>query len=237
MKVYVKAIFIFILLFTIFIPSEPYAESFGDGGGSVDEWLLNQDNETVDEDSEKTNEQPVEEVMEETEALAEDDEDTTAVGGVEDQNLFLLSLQMFLALGVVIFLIYGLLKFVNSRSKSFRSHSTIESIGGVGLGANRSIQLVRIGDKLFVVGVGETVQLLKEIEDEEEIEKIIEEHRPTEGIEQPVKKITNWVQDRYKGSSGNETHQSFHSLLDSKMKEVKDSQEKVHSSLKEKDRW
>ncbi|WP_096189115.1 flagellar biosynthetic protein FliO [Evansella halocellulosilytica] len=227
-----RTIFIFVICFAFSIPTFSFAEQFGEGDGKVGD-MFEIENVEQHEDSLIDQDEHVEDRADET--TYDSDEESSEVAGIGEQNLFLLSMQMFLALGVVIFLIYGLLKFVNNRSKSFRSHSTIESIGGVGLGANRSIQLVRIGDKLFVVGVGETVQLLKEIEDEDEIEKILEEHKPTEGLEQPIKKLSTWMQKR-RGSE-NQSSESFHSLLDNKLKEVKDSQEKAHSSFKEKDRW
>ncbi|WP_143521264.1 flagellar biosynthetic protein FliO, partial [Pseudomonas sp. 2995-1] len=98
---------------------------------------------------------------------------------------FFLSFQMFLALAFVIFLIYALLKFINNKSRSFRSHSTIEAVGGVGLGSNRSVQMVRVGGKVYLLGVGESVNLLKEISNPEEIDKLLAEHRPQEAIDQP----------------------------------------------------
>ena len=44
---------------------------------------------------------------------------------------------------------------------------------GTTLGANRSVQLIKIGNQLLIVGVGENIQLLKEIDDEQEYEQII----------------------------------------------------------------
>lgn len=84
--------------------------------------------------------------------------------------------KILLALAFVIFLIYFLLKFVNKRNRFFKQARYIENIGGMGLGANKSIQIVRLGDKVLVLGVGESITLIKEIDNEEESRKIIEEY-------------------------------------------------------------
>ncbi|MDG5788178.1 flagellar biosynthetic protein FliO [Evansella sp. AB-P1] len=220
-------VYVVIALFLV-TPSITFANDgdFGDGDGSVGD-MFNSDPEDDDGISPTEGNSQEDNVVE--------NEDLIASGN--DQNLFLLSLQMFFALAVVIFLIYGLLKFVNSRSRAFRSHSTIESVGGVPLGSNRSVQIIRVGNKLFVVGVGDSIQLLKEIDDAEEIEQILEEHKPQEVFDQPISKATNWFKERLNRSSIVEgENQSFQHLLKRELKGVKESQEKVHSALKEKDR-
>ena len=222
--------FIFILGFSLLSPEPAFAENWGDGGGNVGEWLKQQQ-DIEDEPANDMEEQEINKVNTEG-----DDNEEDSFGAANEPNLFLLSLQMLAALAFVIFLIYALLKFVNKRSRSFSSHSTIESIGGVGLGANRSVQVVRIGKKLYLVGVGDSVQLLKEIEDKAEVEEIIEAHKPHQVIDNPINNIKDWVTKRMSGVSATpEEKRTFHHLLDREMKEVKKSQEKVHSAFKEKE--
>ncbi|MDQ0253701.1 flagellar protein FliO/FliZ [Evansella vedderi] len=163
------------------------------------------------------------------------EDDSSIVVGGNDQNVFWLLFQMFLALAFILFLIYGLLKFINSKSRSFRSNSTIESIGGVPLGSNRSVQIVRVGKKLFVVGVGDSIQLIKEIDDPVEVERILEEHRPSEFVDQPVSKVINWWKEKASNSASHEDNRSFQHLLHKELKDVKESQQKVHSALKGKE--
>lgn len=75
--------------------------------------------------------------------------------------------KMVLALALILILIYGVLKFLSSRSRSFQHNRTMQNVGGISVGQNKSIQLVRIGSKLYMVGVGENVELLEEITDEQ----------------------------------------------------------------------
>jgi flagellar protein FliO/FliZ len=84
-------------------------------------------------------------------------------------------IKMFIALAFVLMLIYVLLKFVTKRNQLFQQGKSIVNLGGTSLGQNKSIQLIKVGNRVLVVGVGESISLLKEIESEQEIRKFIEE--------------------------------------------------------------
>lgn len=84
--------------------------------------------------------------------------------------------KMIFALLFVIALIYGLVKLMNKRNRLLKPFQYVENIGGTSVGQNRSIQLIKVGKSVLVVGVGETIQPLKEIEDEKEIEVILSQH-------------------------------------------------------------
>lgn len=80
--------------------------------------------------------------------------------------------KMVFSLLFVLALIYFLLRFINKRNKMFSRVKTLENLGGLSLGTNRSIQIVRIANRYYVVGVGDNVDLLTEITDEATIEEI-----------------------------------------------------------------
>lgn len=84
-------------------------------------------------------------------------------------------MKMFFALGLVLFLIYFLLKFVTKRNRVFQQGQAIVNLGGTNVGQNKSVQMVRVGERVLVVGVGESITLLKEIDDTEESKKIIQD--------------------------------------------------------------
>ncbi|WP_413381583.1 flagellar biosynthetic protein FliO [Alkalihalobacillus sp. 1P02AB] len=166
--------------------------------------------------------------------------------GFADQNLFASFFKLFLAFGFIVFIIYFGLRFINKRTQNFRSSHYLQNMSGVSLGANRSIQLVRVGDKLLIVGVGETIQLLKEIEDEVEINKIISQHEQhlNKMTDVPVEKGFNWLKETMFGeralhskqSLNNREHDDFKQVLDNQLKEVSSSQKKLYDSLKERGR-
>lgn len=85
-------------------------------------------------------------------------------------------LKMIIATLFVIALLYFLLKFINKKSHGYKDSQLIQNIGGTSLGANRSVQMIKVGERVLVVGVGENIQLLKEIEDKEEARQIIQDY-------------------------------------------------------------
>ncbi|UTR10855.1 flagellar biosynthetic protein FliO [Evansella sp. LMS18] len=229
---HLSGILIVFLAFNILISTDVSAREWGDGDGTISD-MINQGDPEGDNDSSVTEEEGQESTL--TGDAGENGSGTMGTGE-NTPNLFLLSLQMFAALAFVIFLIYALLKFVNKRSRSFQQHSTIENIGGVGLGANRSVQVVKVGRKLFLVGVGETVQLIKEIEDPDEIKEITESVQPQQILDQPVSKAAEWVRNLISASNRKEKEagdkKDFHHMLDKEMKEVRKTQDKIHSVVK-----
>lgn len=119
-----------------------------------------------DEDCMKTDETPANET--------DNKQDETADIGVGTGSLFVNLVKMVFALLLVLGLIYGLVKFLNKRNKLFQQVKTLENMGGISVGPNKSIQLVRIGSKLYVVGVGDNVELLQEVTEEEVKSELLE---------------------------------------------------------------
>ncbi|GKV55579.1 hypothetical protein NCCP2222_15260 [Sporosarcina sp. NCCP-2222] len=72
----------------------------------------------------------------------------------------------------VICLLFALLKFINRKNRSYQSNKLMKNLGGLALGQQKSIQLVSIGDAFYIVGVGENVELLKEVTDPDEITRL-----------------------------------------------------------------
>lgn len=73
----------------------------------------------------------------------------------------------------VIALLYLFLRFLNKKSTITNGKELIQNLGGVSLGSNKNVQVLKIGQKLYLVGVGENVNLLKEITEKEEVEALI----------------------------------------------------------------
>ena len=82
-------------------------------------------------------------------------------------------LNMIGALIFVIAILYFLLKFVNKKNQSYQQNRIVQHLGGTSLGANRSVQIVKAGKQILILGVGEDVKLLSEVVDEQEKTDII----------------------------------------------------------------
>jgi flagellar protein FliO/FliZ len=75
---------------------------------------------------------------------------------------------------LIIALFFIIIKVISQKNRLMMSGRSVKLIGGVSIGQNKSIQVVEVGHTLFVVGVGDNVQLISKIEDAEEIEFIVD---------------------------------------------------------------
>ncbi|MFC0558593.1 flagellar biosynthetic protein FliO [Halalkalibacter alkalisediminis] len=194
----------------------------------------------------KGNDSTVENVNEEAPAVTDPwTNDTEPVSDeiIPEQNTFLIFAQMISALALVIVLIYLLLRFLNKRSQSFRSTQMLQNIGGVPLGANRSVQLVKVGNRVLVVGVGESIHLLREIEDAEEVNLIVNQQKEQfEQLDQPINKLFTFVSKKiglnkaYPSFTSKSNEDAFKNLLSKQLEDVSKSQEKLYDAVRERDK-
>ncbi|KSU85080.1 flagellar protein FliO/FliZ [Fictibacillus enclensis] len=82
-------------------------------------------------------------------------------------------IKVLFSLGLVLFLLFFLLKMIQKRTKNYQEGKVLQSIGGLSVGSNRSVQIIKAGSSVLVIGVGETVTLLKEINEEEEVKQLL----------------------------------------------------------------
>ncbi|MEC1738026.1 flagella biosynthesis regulatory protein FliZ [Bacillus mojavensis] len=183
----------FICFFILFSVHPLAADAAASEDSTVNEWFQKKDEKTADK-SEQKKEKTIQ-TADETEGAA-----APSVSAFD-------FVKMIFALLFVIALIYGLVKLMNKRNRLLKPFQYVENIGGTSVGQNRSIQLIKVGNSVLVVGVGETIQLLKVIEDEKEIEDILSQHeeamsskiewqklaKPLKGSEnQPQQKLTSF---------------------------------------------
>lgn len=97
-----------------------------------------------------------------------------AIPGSETGSMWGYLFQVIFSLGVIVVLIYLLLRFLGRRQMG-QAHGPIKVISAAPLGNGKTIQLVMIGESLYLLGVGENVQLLKQIPPGEEADLILAE--------------------------------------------------------------
>lgn len=81
-------------------------------------------------------------------------------------------LWVIIVLAVIIGLIIMVIRFLAQKNRSWMGNRAIRLLGGVALGQNKSLQIVEIGRSLYLIGVGENVQLLEKVEQPEEVSEI-----------------------------------------------------------------
>ena len=144
--------------------------------------------------------------------------------------------KMIIATVFVVGLLYFVLKFVNKKGRMFKSTQLIENLGGTTLGANRSVQLIKIGNRLLLVGVGENIQLLKEIENEQECEQIILEYNnqinqvgiPNDIISKIFKRV------QLKDNKNGEQNPLFQTLLKKQLDDLSKGRKQLYEELEKK---
>jgi flagellar protein FliO/FliZ len=93
----------------------------------------------------------------------------TAAG---DGSLLWSMFQLLFALGIIIAVIYLLIRFLSSRSNALLRGPVFQSLGAQTLANNRSVHLISVGDKVYLLGVGEDITLLDTITDAKQIEQL-----------------------------------------------------------------
>jgi flagellar protein FliO/FliZ len=138
---------------------------------------------------------------------------------------------------LVISLIYGLLKFLYRRGQLFSGKKgVIEHLGGTSVGANRSVQLIKVGNRILVIGVGESIQLLREIAEEDEIKEILALHN--ERLEQMLEpgkwgaRLRDYLADKRKQPNG--ADDKFRNMLLKEMQELSVKRKQLLEQMKQK---
>jgi flagellar protein FliO/FliZ len=144
--------------------------------------------------------------------------------------------KMIFATVFVVGLLYTVLRFVNKKNRLFKSNQLIENLGGTTLGANRSVQLIKIGNRLLLVGVGENIQLLKEIENEQEYEQIILDYNNQINHVGSTNDIISKILKRLnrKENQNGEQNPSFQTLLKKQLDDLTQGRKKLYEDLEKK---
>ncbi len=143
--------------------------------------------------------------------------------------------RMILATVFVVALLYFLLKFINKKSRNFKSTQLVENLGGTVLGANRSVQIVKIANRLFIIGVGENVQLLKEIDDPNEREQILTDYNnKLEQLVQPSDIVTKVIEKTKKWQAPKKEDAAFTSLFKAQLDELSNGRKKLFEEMEQK---
>ena len=94
--------------------------------------------------------------------------------GDSGSSIFSIFIKFIVSFVFVIFLLFVLLRFLSKRSRQIPSGGPILPLGDHALGNNRSVQVLLIGQTIYIVGVGETVTLLRTISQGEEYQHLLE---------------------------------------------------------------
>lgn len=133
-------------------------------------------------------------------------------------------IKIVLALLFVVGLLFFVLKLVNRNNKKYQSNQLLQNLGGVSVGQQKSVQLLKVGDSLFLIGVGDDVNVLKEITDEQEQQRLIQLHEDKQEFAAQVSYITELysnVKQKFTKQEAKEETKPFKNELDEKLAQIK----------------
>jgi len=154
-------------------------------------------------------------------AAKQDDSNPQAAGNISAWEY----IKMVLALIFVVALFYGLMKFLNKRNLNFQRNQLVQNLGGLSLGAQKSVQLVQVGKTLYLVGVGEDVQLLREITDPDEVASLLALYNERQELAATSPYIaevfSKFKRKNSENSSKKQNQAAFGELFEKKISEIK----------------
>lgn len=141
-------------------------------------------------------------------------------------------IKMFFALLLILALLYGILIILRRRKKLYQHSNLLENLGGIPLGPNKSIQIVRVGSSLYLIGVGDNIEMLQEITDEELKTALLEEK------EEDSLPVANMVFNLFQGKqkkNNQKTLQSFSENLQEELKKFRTNRKNLMDEFNKKD--
>lgn len=148
-------------------------------------------------------------------------------------------IKTFFAFIFVVGLLLFLLKWLNKKNRGVQKNRVMQNLGGLSLGQQKSVQLVLIGKTYYILGVGDDVQLLKEVVDADELAQLLQmvEEEEQSPIVSPIEKYWKGVATRLKGQKKSEEQeeQSFAKLFHHQLDGLKEERQKQLERLVKKE--
>ncbi|UHA73926.1 flagellar biosynthetic protein FliO [Paenibacillus sp. 481] len=152
-----------------------------------------------------------------------------------------------LSLAVIIVLIVLFIKLLSRKNRLWQMNQGIRTIGGTGLGPNKSLQIVEVGDVVYVLGIGEDITLIDKVSDPEQAAQIVAAFQAAHAARH-MTWPTGWRDwlDRLRNSRKQSTKQldieihdadsssvSFHEMFHAKLEQLPNRNRQVEQLLKD----
>ena len=106
------------------------------------------------------------------------------------------------ALMLVIGLIILVIKWLSQRNRGWGTNRALRSLGGIPLGQNKSLQVVELSGRVYIVGVGDSITLLDKIDEPEEALAVMDAIEQQNSRTWNTPSLTNLV-DRFRNRNSN----------------------------------
>lgn len=151
-------------------------------------------------------------------------------------NLFGLIVKVVLVLALIIGLIYILLKIFNQTSRFNKQGEALINLGGLSLGSNKSVQMIKVGEQVYLIGVGDNVSILTEITDEDFKQQVLEKR---EAPSLPINALVNQFNIKKRTNKPNhqqaeiDVNDNFAALFKGELDTMKEKRKEIRAKFKE----
>jgi flagellar protein FliO/FliZ len=122
---------------------------------------------------------------------------TTSKEVAESQSpsIFPLFIKFIFSFALVIALLFWVMRYLSKRNNVLQTSGPVLPLGGKMLGNNRSVQVILVGQTIYILGVGEDVNLIRAIPQGEEYQHLLESYENQTDPGAPIlfkKDSLNW---------------------------------------------
>lgn len=163
---------------------------------------------------------------------AEQQEQPAEAAAPEEKSFIVVIGQLIFYTLLIVFMIYGLIKFLSMKQKNLQPNQAVKLMGGTALGNNKSLQLVKVGGQIYLIGVGDQVTLIKEFSEDDEI-RGIEKDVETQASPLLPKTVTSFIKEKVGGHLEKNPSQTkgFEQLFKQSLDKQRKKQDKLESDL------
>ena len=162
----------------------------------------------------------------------EQQEQPVEAAAPEEKSFIVVIGQLIFYTLLIVFMIYGLIKFLSMKQKNLQPNQAVKLMGGTALGNNKSLQLVKVGGQIYLIGVGDQVTLIKEFTEDDEIHGI-EKDVETKASPLLPKTVTSFIKEKVGGHlEKNPSHaKGFEQLFKQSLDKQRNKQEQLKTDL------
>lgn len=167
-------------------------------------------------------------------------EESSISNTTEDTSLVVIIFKLIFYTLLILVMIYALIKFLALRQRKLQPNQAVKLMGGTPLGNNKSLQLVKVGEKVYLIGVGDQVTLIKEFSESDEINNIetdLENQSTlfTSPLANISTSIVNFSKEKISKRMESKPNLSFEHLFKQSLNKQKGKQDQLKQDLNEVD--
>jgi flagellar protein FliO/FliZ len=153
-------------------------------------------------------------------------------GNIGGMSVVEMMLRVIVSLIIIIVIFVIIMKVLSQKNQKWFSGRAMRTLGGVTLGQNKSLQVVEIGERVYVVGVGEDISLIDKIDDPKAIDALhaslaSEQHRP------PISEWFQRLRSKQNEPEPEDITASFQEVFHRKMQDLPSRKKWVESMLQD----